>query len=357
MFRRWLRFDEPISAVRCAGMLRCARIACGVRAACCAVACLVAGCQGNLAARHGGPLSDSQLGERLAALLAEGPPMYGSPTAEAAAPPAGQGSLGGSVRGLFGGETTGPSNDRDWVAEHEQLAYARLSGDQLQVENVRHAEFFSYRDCLVDYDNRTYDLSKLRTVDFVMIPFNESPALAHTMLSFGFDDGEYLGVSVEVRLEKGESYSPTLGLFGQFELIYVVADERDLIRVRTEYRDVDVLVYRTTATPGQARRLLVDVMRRVNQLHDAPEYYDTLSNNCTTNIVRHINTLAPGSIPSDYRILLPGFADQLAYDLGLIDNRRPFAEVRKRARINDLALRYKNDPQFSQRIRGERAWR
>jgi hypothetical protein len=320
MFRRWLRFDEPISAVRCAGMLRCARIACGVRAACCAVACLVAGCQGNLAARHGGPLSDSQLGERLAALLAEGPPMYGSPTAEAAAPPAGQGSLGGSVRGLFGGETTGPSNDRD---------------------------------C----DNRTYDLSKLRTVDFVMVPFNESPALAHTMLSFGFDDGEYLGVSVEVRLEKGESYSPTLGLFGQFELIYVVADEQDLIRVRTEYRDVDVLVYRTTATPEQARRLLVDVMRRVNQLHDAPEYYDTLSNNCTTNIVRHINTLAPGSIPSDYRILLPGFADQLAYDLGLIDNSRPFAEVRKRARINDLALRYKDDPQFSQRIRGERVWR
>lgn len=247
----------------------------------------------------------------------------------------------------------GPSNDRDWIPEHRILASATREGDKLNVKNVRHAEFFSYRDCLVDYDDRTYDLAQLQSVDFIMIPFNESRALAHTLLSFGFANGDYLGVSVEVRLERGESYSPTLGLFGQFELIYVVADERDLIRVRTEYRNVDVLVYRTKATPDQARHLLVDVMKRVNKLHDKPEYYDTFSNNCTTNIVRHINKLAPDSIPSDYRVLLPGFADNLAYELGLIDNSRPFAEVKQRARVNDLALRYKDDPHFSQRIRGE----
>src|SRR5687768_3012866 len=192
------------------------------------------------------------------------------------------------------GDQSGPSNDRDWMPEHRLLASAEIDGDKLHVKNVRNCEYFSYRDCLVDHYDRTYDLSQLQSVDFVMVPFNESPALAHTMLSFGFADGEYLGVSVEVRLERGESYSPTLGLFGQFELIYVVADERDLIRVRTEHRDVDVLVYRARATPEQARRLLVDVMQRVNQLRDQPEFYDTLSNNCTTNIVRHINQLAPG---------------------------------------------------------------
>ncbi|MCI0358979.1 MAG: DUF4105 domain-containing protein, partial [Planctomycetaceae bacterium] len=255
---------------------------------------------------------------------------------------------------LPGTEPSGPTNDRDWIAEHRVLASATLDGSQLHVKNVRNAEFFSYRDCLVDYYDRTYDLSQIQSVDFIMIPFNETRALAHTLLSFGFANGDYVGVSVEVRLERGESYSPTLGLFGQFELIYVVADERDLIRVRTEYRNVDVLVYRTKATPDQARRLLVDVMRRVNKLHDQPEYYDTLTNNCTTNIVRHINTLAPDSIPTDYRVLLPGFADNLAYELGLIDNSRPFAEVKQRARVNDLALRYKDDPRFSQRIRGER---
>lgn len=254
---------------------------------------------------------------------------------------------------MVGTPSAGPSNDRDWIPEHRVLASATLEGGKLHVQNVRNAEFFSYRDCLVDYSDHTYDLAQLESVDFIMIPFNESRALAHTLLSFGFANGDYLGVSVEVRLERGESYSPTLGLFGQFELIYVVADERDLIRVRTEYRNVDVLVYRTRSTPDQARKLLVDVMRRVNKLHDEPEYYDTFSNNCTTNIVRHINTLSPGSIPSDYRVLLPGFADNLAYELGLIDNSRPFDEVKRRARINDLALRYKDDPHFSQRIRGE----
>jgi len=256
---------------------------------------------------------------------------------------------------LASAQAAGPSNDRDWIAEHRVLASATLEDNKLHVKNVRNAEFFSYRDCLVDYYDRTYDLAQLQSVDFIMIPFNESRALAHTLLSFGFANGDYVGVSVEVRLEQGESYSPTLGLFGQFELIYVVADERDLIRVRTEYRNVDVLVYRTKATPDQARKLLVDVMRRVNKLHDEPEYYDTLSNNCTTNIVRHINTLSPGSIPSDYRVLLPGFADNLAYELGLIDNSRPFDEIKRRARVNELAVRYKDDPHFSQRIRGESA--
>jgi hypothetical protein len=251
------------------------------------------------------------------------------------------------------GASEGPSNDREWIPEHRLLAHADFDGSKVRVHNVRNAEFYSYRDCLVDYYDQTYDLSQLQTVDFIMIPFNDARYLAHTMLSFGFANGDYLGVSVEVRLEQGESYDAAIGLFNQFELIYVVADERDLIRVRTEYRDCDVLIYRTKATPEQARRLLVDVMKRVNKLKDEPEWYDTLANNCTTNIVRHINTLAPGSIPHDFRVLLPGYADNLAYDLGLIDNRLPFAEVRRRSRVNDLALRYRDDPHFSQRIRGE----
>jgi len=254
----------------------------------------------------------------------------------------------------FSADKRTPSNDRDWVPEHQVLARADIRGDQVHIHNVRNAEYFSYRDCLVDHYDKTYDLKKLQTVDFLMIPFNENRAIAHTFISFGFEGGDYVGVSVEVRLEKGESYDPAIGLLSQFELIYVVADERDLIRVRTEYRNVDVLMYRTTATPEMARKLFVDVMQRVNQLHDQPEFYDTLSNNCTTNIVRHINTLAPGRVPYDYRVLLPGYSDSLAYELGLIDNSIPFSEARRRARINDVALRYKDDPQFSQRIRGER---
>ncbi len=311
---------------------------------------LCAGCRSNLAQVNDPglfePLGVDRAGVSLVGHAQELPTGTGTPTASELPPLP-------KLPVLTAGDS-GPSNDRDWIPEHRILASATLAGDKLHVKNVRHAEFFSYRDCLVDHDDGTYDLSQIQSVDFIMIPFNETRALAHTLLSFGFANGEYVGVSVEVRLERGESYSPTLGLFGQFELIYVVADERDLIRVRTEYRNVDVLVYRTKATPDQARRLLVDVMKRVNQLHDQPEYYDTLTNNCTTNIVRHINTLAPGSVPTDFRVLLPGFADNLAYELGLIDNSRPFAEVKQRARVNDLALRYKDDPHFSQRIRGEK---
>jgi hypothetical protein len=247
-----------------------------------------------------------------------------------------------------------PSNDRDWIDEQKVLAYADIGEDQVRVHRVRNAQFFTYRDCIVDYYDKTYDLTKINTVDFLVIPFADNKAIAHTLLSFGFDNGDHVGVSVEVRLEKGESYSTAAGLLSQFELMYVVADEHDLLPVRPEYRHVDVLLYRTTATPAQARALFLDVMKRVNQLHDHPEFYDTLRNNCTTNIVRHINTLAPGKIKYDYRVLLPGYADELAYELGLIDHSLPFAEVRRRARISDLILQYKDDPRFSERIRSEK---
>jgi len=250
-----------------------------------------------------------------------------------------------------------PSNDRDWLPELATLAYAEKQGDELTIHNVRNAEFLTYRDCLVDYYDKTYDLTRLQTVDFIVIPFADNPAIAHTMLSFGFGEGEYVGVSAEVRLEKGESYDAAVGLFGQFELIYVIADERDLVRARTEHRNCDVYIYRTKATPEQARRLFLDVLKRVNQLRDKPEFYDTFRNNCTTNIVRHINTISPGKIPYDFRILLPGFADQLAYELGLIDNSLPYAEVKRRARVNEIAHRYKDDPQFSAKIRGENVLR
>jgi hypothetical protein len=250
-----------------------------------------------------------------------------------------------------------PSNDRDWIVEHKVLASAEMKGEQVTIHNVRDADFYTYRDCLVDYYDKTFAISDVQNVDFVVVPFNEQRALAHTLLSFGFADGDRVGVSVEVRLERGEEYHPASGLLGQFELIYVVASEKDLIRVRTEHRKCDVYAYRSVATPQQCQQLLIDMLRRVNQLRDKPELYDSISNNCTTNIVQHINHLAPGKVPQDYRVLLPGFSDQLAYDLKLIDTSLPFEEVKRRARVNDLVQKYRDDPNFSARIRGERVVR
>jgi hypothetical protein len=123
---------------------------------------------------------------------------------------------------IFQPDARQPSNDRDWVNEQKVLAQAEFDGDKVHVRNVRNAEYYSYRDCIVDYYDKTYDLTKIKSVDFVMIPFADNRAIAHTLLSFGFEGGDQVGVSVEVRLEKGESYSAAVGLLGQFELMYVV---------------------------------------------------------------------------------------------------------------------------------------
>lgn len=244
-----------------------------------------------------------------------------------------------------------PSHNRNWQATHGVLPTAKIKGDRLHVQNIRNTYYFREHVCAPRYYDRTFDLRKLEGVDFVVVPFNETPSLAHTMLTFAFEDGEYLAVSVEARLEEGETYSPLRGSLRQYELMYVVADERDLIQLRTEHRDAEVYVYRTQVPPAEARALLEDIMQRVNQIAAQPEFYDTLTNNCTTNIVWHVNRVRPGRIPFDLGIVLTGHSDRLAYDLGLLDRSKPFEEVRSAARVNELARRYKDRSDFSELIR------
>ncbi len=244
-----------------------------------------------------------------------------------------------------------PSHDRDWSPDLAVLPYADVRGDHVIVRNIRNCAYESDSDYAVNYYDKRFELSAIRNVDFIIVPFKGTPSLAHTMLSFGFADGEHMVVSAEARLEKGEKYSPILGELRQFELMYVLADERDAILRRTKHRDADVYVYRTIATPEQSRELFMDVLQRVNELAEVPEFYDTLSNNCTTNIVRHLNRLRPGRVPYDVRALLPGFSDGLAYELGLLDTSLPFEETRRRARVTELANRAANAPDFSTLIR------
>jgi hypothetical protein len=135
--------------------------------------------------------------------------------------------------------------------------------------------------------------------------------------------------------------------------MYIVGDERDMILLRTKVRQVDVHLYRGRAEPQQVQDLLVDMLARVNKLQREPEYYDTLTNNCTTNLVQHVNKLRPGRIPHDWRVLLPGHSDRLAYELGLLQIQGPFEAARSAAKINDLAIAFANDPEFSKRIRRE----
>lgn len=246
---------------------------------------------------------------------------------------------------------TAPSNYRNWKAEFATLPEATIAGDVIQIKNVRNCLWVTDEDFILRHYDRTFRLSDVKTVDFFVVPFTGAEILAHTMLSFGLADGTYLAVSVEVRLEEGFQYDPLLGAMRQFELTYVLADERDVVLLRTAHRKVDVYLYRSTATPAQAQAMLKDMLARVNGLARQPEFYDTITNNCTTNIVDHINRLAAGRAPADVRVMLPGLADQYAYDLGLIDRTLPFAETKRRARINDLADQYREAPDFSQKIR------
>jgi hypothetical protein len=248
-----------------------------------------------------------------------------------------------------------PSHFRDWTPEQAVLPCADFRGQQVTVRNVRNCRYFANDIYMVDYYDKSFDLRSVKSVDFIVAPFTGMPALAHTMLSFKImqpnGQPDYLAVSVETRKERAEEYSPVKGSARQYELIYVLADERDVIQYRTNYSGQDVFLYQTTAQPEAARMLLVDVLNRVNGLAKEPEFYDTLTNNCTTNIVSHINRIRPNRVMADLRVLLPGYSDELAYDQGLIARRGSFIETKQQAYINPLAHRYAGRDDFSLLIR------
>jgi len=247
-----------------------------------------------------------------------------------------------------------PSNVRNWSADQAVLPYAQFQGNQVAVRNIRYCRYFDDA-YVVNHFDKTYDLDDLQNVDFFVIPFENMPAIAHTMLSFEFDsdDGqvEHLIASAEIRKEEGEEYVAWKGTARQYELMYVLADERDAVQVRANNRGEDVYLYRTTATPEQARRLLVDVLNRTNKLANRPEFYNTVTNNCTTNIARHINRIVPNRLRYDYHILLPGYSDKLAYQEGLIEHHGTFEETKARAYVTPKAIMHANREDFSRLIR------
>ena len=244
-----------------------------------------------------------------------------------------------------------PTNDRVWSADQSRLPTARFDGRTVHVRNVRNFDYQAVDRWTARWEDRSYDLDSLDSVWFVVEPFSSVRGPAHTFLSFGFGDTTFVAISVEVRKERGEQFDPVRALFRQYELMYVVADERDAVRLRSNFRRDSVFLYRARTTPDRARRLFVEMLARANALAERPEFYNTLTSTCTTNIVRHVNTIAPRRVPWSYKVVLPAFADELAYDLGLIDTTRPFAETRRLALINPRALAHADDPAFSLAIR------
>ena len=244
-----------------------------------------------------------------------------------------------------------PSNERDWNADQQRLATARIDGDRVTLANVRNFSYRSTSDFEPRWEDRNYDLARVESLWFVVEPFSGFPGAAHTFLSFGFEGGEYLAVSAEIRKERGESFSPWKGLYRNYELMYVFGDERDLVRLRTEHRKDTVYVYPVRASREQVRATFLDVLQRANALVARPEFYNTATNTCTTNIVHHANRIQAGLVPLSWRMWLPGHSDALALQLGLIDFEGNLEQARARFRVNERAALAADAEDFSVRIR------
>jgi hypothetical protein len=242
-----------------------------------------------------------------------------------------------------------PSNDRNWQPDVRVLASAHIDGDTVTVRNIRNCNYRSETDFDVQYYEKVFSLSRLRAADLYMVYWG-SPHMAHTMVSFAFEGGDYLCLSIETRKEMGEGYSALRGLFRQFELIYVVADERDLVRLRTNYRQgEDAYVFRLQGSPDRVRRFFLEYMKRLNSLHDRPEWYNAITDNCTSSI--RTQRSAAERAPWDWRMLVNGHGDELLYERGLIVTNLPLAELKQRAHVNLRAKAADQQPEFSRLIR------
>jgi len=245
-----------------------------------------------------------------------------------------------------------PSNDRDWQADVATLPYATVAGDIVTMHNIRNFDYRSETDYTPAYYDKSFDVSKLTGVDIIAV-YWMGPAVAHIFVSFEFAGSDHLAVSIETRKEKGEEYSTLKGFFRQYELYYVVADERDVIRLRTNYRKdppEDVYVYRAQGPLENGRRLFLDYVRKINSLKEKAEFYNTLTTNCTTNIWMH-TLVNVGHLPFSWKILASGYVPQYMYEASRLDNSVPFAELQKRALVNPRAHGADKAQDFSRRIR------
>ncbi len=243
-----------------------------------------------------------------------------------------------------------PSHDRPWRTEVAILPRAYVEGDNVRLTGTRNFSYRSRDDFDVRYEERTVQISHLQAVDLFVSYWHDGP-VGHTFLSFCFDNAPPVCISIETRPEVGEGFDPIASLFKQFELIYVVGDERDLIGVRVLHRDEDVFLYRIHASPEHARQLFRIYLNRINELAGQAEWYHLLSNSCTVNIVRYARKIHPR--PFNFRHFLNGFIDRYVYATGAIETDLSFEELRRQSRLNEVVAKEFEAPDFSDRIRAQ----
>ncbi len=246
--------------------------------------------------------------------------------------------------------TLQPSNDRDWEPDVAVLPYAEIGGSSVTVHNIRNCDYRTEKDYTVNSYDRTFELGSLRSMDLFLVDWG-LPHIAHAMLSFGFGGDRRLCFSIETRKKKGEEYSAAKGFFRQYELTYVVADERDAVRLRANYRKgEEVYLYHIKADPGIIKEIFLAYLRAVNSLKERPRWYNAVTANCTTAIWGHVFPYYPKA-KLDWRILASSHIPEMIYELGVVDKTLSLPELKKRSRINERSRAADGDPQYCEAIR------
>ncbi len=243
-----------------------------------------------------------------------------------------------------------PSHERNWEFGQEQLPVFRTEGNTLIVEHFRNFAWTGELTAESRYETRRFDLAQLSDLDVFISHFDDLEGIAHIFLSFGFSDGGHLVISLESRREVGETFSPFRGLFRQYEIIYVVGSEADIVGARTKWRGERVYRYPTVATPEQSRLLLDRLVEDINGIAATPKFYNTLTNNCTNELTRRVEDMSTVQFPLTWKTLLPGYFDEVLYEMGLIKSAGSFAET-KRVHLIDNTLADPREPSFSQHLR------
>ncbi|MBN2437809.1 MAG: DUF4105 domain-containing protein [Deltaproteobacteria bacterium] len=242
-----------------------------------------------------------------------------------------------------------PSNSQNWQPDVAVLPWADIQGSKVTIHNIRKCDYRSETDYTVRHYDKTFDLEKLKSVDLSLVYWG-SPYIAHTMFSFGFEGEGFVCFSIETRKEVGEAYSTVKGFFRQYEMTYVIADERDLIGLRTNYRGEQVYLYRLDAPADLIRKVFLDYLREVNSLKERPEWYNALTDNCTTSIRGHTAPYNPDA-RFDWRIIISGLIDEMLYERKIVDTKLLFPELKERSLINERAKGLDKSPDFSRLIR------
>lgn len=248
-----------------------------------------------------------------------------------------------------------PLQNRDWNPEVSRLLSYQRTGSQVTLYNVRNFAWQPNGHYTERWETRHYNLNQIKGVN-IITSYWMGPQIAHTLVSFDFENQDPLVFSIEIRKEKQESFSAIGGFFRQFELSLIAADEKDIIYTRSNVRKEQVYMFPIEMPKAQAQALFLEYLKTADELRQQPEWYNTLTSNCTTLVFDMVQAINPNKLPKDYRLLASGYLPNYLYDLNVLSHQYTMEQWYRMAYINPRAAQFdlgqnKTSAHFSHIIR------